>query len=97
MVVFQPFPMSARIVSSHFWPKLRDERLQLPDAIYNCFREYNQRYQTLKASRNLEWMPSMGSAVLQLQIDNHTVDITVGAISAAIIYLFQEKGVVTRL
>uniref|UniRef100_A0A914UZ69 Anaphase-promoting complex subunit 2 n=1 Tax=Plectus sambesii TaxID=2011161 RepID=A0A914UZ69_9BILA len=86
-----PFSVSVRILSAHFWPKQRDERLTLPDALQLGLASYNQRFQMLKASRTLEWIPSMGSVEVQLEIDERDVILTVSPALAAIIWLFQEK------
>lgn len=52
-----PFPLSAIILSSEFWPTLKEEKLQLPPVVGQAMEAYTHRYEKLKVSRELELQP----------------------------------------
>lgn len=86
-------PLSAIILSSEFWPPLKEEKLELPSAVSKAMEEYTQRYQKLKAMRTLSWKPHLGSVTLDVELEDRTISsLTVSPIHAAIIMHFQDKS-----
>lgn len=45
-------PLSAMILSSEFWPQLKEEKLELPAAISKSMEAYTHRFEKLKV-----WLP----------------------------------------
>lgn len=45
-----PLPLSSLILSSEFWPTLKDEKLELPLPVLQAMDAYTQRYEKLKVS-----------------------------------------------
>lgn len=43
-----PLPLSAIILSSEFWPSLKEEKLDLPAVVGGAMEAYTQRYEKLK-------------------------------------------------
>lgn len=43
-----PLPLSAIILSSEFWPPLKEEKLELPPVVCQAMEAYTHRYEKLK-------------------------------------------------
>uniref|UniRef100_A0A8C9XRB9 Anaphase-promoting complex subunit 2 n=1 Tax=Sander lucioperca TaxID=283035 RepID=A0A8C9XRB9_SANLU len=85
--------LSSIILSSEFWPSLKEEKLELPPLIGQAMEAYTHRYEKLKAMRTLSWKPHLGSVTLDLELEDRTLtNLTVSPIHAAIIMHFQEKS-----
>lgn len=86
-------PLSAMIISSEFWPQLKEEKMELPAVASKAMEDYTHRFEKLKAMRTLRWKPQLGSVTLDLELEDRTItDLTVSPIHAAIILHFQDKG-----
>lgn len=45
-----PLLLSSLILSSEFWPTLKDEKLELPPLVAQAMEAYTRRYEKLKVS-----------------------------------------------
>ncbi|XP_068193656.1 anaphase-promoting complex subunit 2 isoform X2 [Antennarius striatus] len=87
-----PLALSSIILSSEFWPSLKEEKLELPPLVCQAMEAYTHRYEKLKAMRTLSWKPHLGSVTLDVELEDRTLsNLTVSPIHAAIILHFQEK------
>uniref|UniRef100_A0A3Q3E7X7 Anaphase-promoting complex subunit 2 n=1 Tax=Labrus bergylta TaxID=56723 RepID=A0A3Q3E7X7_9LABR len=85
--------LSAIILSSEFWPPLKEDKLELPPLVCQSMEAYTHRYEKLKAMRTLSWKPRLGSVTLDVELEDRTLtNLTVSPIHAAIILHFQEKS-----
>ncbi|XDV20024.1 hypothetical protein PO909_025408 [Leuciscus waleckii] len=85
--------LSAMIISSEFWPQLKEEKLELPAVASKAMEDYTHRFEKLKAMRTLRWKPHLGSVTLDVELEDRTIaNIAVSPIHAAIILHFQDKG-----
>uniref|UniRef100_A0A7N8Y6Q9 Anaphase-promoting complex subunit 2 n=1 Tax=Mastacembelus armatus TaxID=205130 RepID=A0A7N8Y6Q9_9TELE len=88
-----PLSLSAIILSSEFWPPLKEEKLELPPLVCQAMEAYTHRYEKLKAMRTLSWKPHLGSVTMDVELEDRTLpNLTVSPIHAAIILHFQEKS-----
>ncbi|MED6231555.1 hypothetical protein ATANTOWER_027918 [Ataeniobius toweri] len=88
-----PLALSAIVLSSEFWPTLKEEKLELPACVCRAMEAYTRRYEKLKAMRTLSWKPHLGSITLDVELEDRTLtNLTVSPIHAAIILHFQEKS-----
>uniref|UniRef100_A0A671XJ99 Anaphase-promoting complex subunit 2 n=1 Tax=Sparus aurata TaxID=8175 RepID=A0A671XJ99_SPAAU len=88
-----PLSLSSIILSSEFWPPLKEEKLELPPLVLQAMEAYTHRYEKLKAMRTLSWKPHLGSVTLDVELEDRTLtNLTVSPIHAAIILHFQEKS-----
>ncbi|KAK5855782.1 hypothetical protein PBY51_007424 [Eleginops maclovinus] len=88
-----PLALSSIILSSEFWPTLKEEKLELPPVVCQAMEAYTHRYEKLKAMRTLSWKPHLGSVTLDLELEDRTLtNLSVTPIHAAIILHFQDKS-----
>uniref|UniRef100_A0AAR2IHC1 Anaphase-promoting complex subunit 2 n=1 Tax=Pygocentrus nattereri TaxID=42514 RepID=A0AAR2IHC1_PYGNA len=88
-----PIPLSAMILSSEFWPQLKEEKMELPAVISKAMEAYTHRFEKLKAMRTLSWKPHLGSVTLDVELEDRTLsNLSVSPIHAAIILHFQDKS-----
>ncbi|XP_061119242.1 anaphase-promoting complex subunit 2 isoform X2 [Conger conger] len=86
-------PLSAMILSSEFWPTLKEEKMELPPVVCQAMEAYTHRYEKLKAMRTLSWKPHLGSVTLDIELGDRTLtNLSVSPIHAAIILHFQDKS-----
>ena len=86
----QVFPVNALILSAQFWPRFKNETLELPPVINDALEVYTKAFQKLKGNRTLVWKPHLGFTNIDLELGDKKVNLTVSPIHAAIIFLFQE-------
>nr|XP_034958292.1 anaphase-promoting complex subunit 2 isoform X2 [Zootoca vivipara] len=87
-----PFPLAATIISSEFWPPLKEEKLELPAEICAAMDAYARKYEKLKAMRTLSWKHHLGTVCLEVELADRTLSLSVTPAQAAIILHFQSKG-----
>ncbi|VDP11274.1 unnamed protein product, partial [Soboliphyme baturini] len=63
-----PVNISALIISSQFWPNVKQERMMLPVEVEQSLQQFNKLYEKLKASRTLEWHTSAGLVDVELEM-----------------------------
>jgi anaphase-promoting complex subunit 2 len=56
-----PPPVSVRVISEHYWPKVIDEQMPLPSAVNQQLAAYNTAFGTYKPNRHLELRPQVGN------------------------------------
>ncbi|CAH1272684.1 ANAPC2 [Branchiostoma lanceolatum] len=87
----QGVAVSGMIISAQYWPQLKETKLALPPAVQQRFDSYTQAFQTVKASRTLNWLPQMGLVDLDIELKNRRLSVMVNPVVATIIMHFQDK------
>ncbi|XP_007427140.1 anaphase-promoting complex subunit 2, partial [Python bivittatus] len=87
-----PFSLVAIILSSEFWPPLKEEKLELPGQIKEAMEAYAKKYEKLKAMRTLNWKHHLGLVNLEVELADRTLSLSVSPVHAAVILHFQSKG-----
>ncbi|XP_073456018.1 anaphase-promoting complex subunit 2 [Aquarana catesbeiana] len=87
-----PFNLVAVILSSEFWPALKEEKLELPEQIKETMDMFTRRYEKLKAMRTLNWKHHLGLVSLDVELADRTLSYSVSPVHAAIILNFQNKS-----
>ncbi|XP_038623917.1 anaphase-promoting complex subunit 2 [Tachyglossus aculeatus] len=86
------FPLMAVILSSEFWPPLKEEKLELPEQITEAMEAYSKKYEKLKAMRTLSWKHHLGLVTLDVMLADRTLSLSVSPVHAAILLHFEKKG-----
>jgi anaphase-promoting complex subunit 2 len=80
------------ILSEQFWPKLKDENIELPNELKEIQEKYTKSYEALKGNRTLIWKNNLGQVTIDIDMgNNHVVEFNVTPVQAAVIMKFQEK------
>ncbi|XP_078498278.1 anaphase-promoting complex subunit 2 isoform X1 [Lissotriton helveticus] len=87
-----PVSLVAVILSSEFWPALKDEKLELPHPIKEAMETYTKKYEKLKAMRTLNWKHHLGLVNLDVELADRTLSLSVSPVHAAIILNFQNQS-----
>ena len=88
--------LHAKILSRLFWPQLHDESYRIPDAIAELQRSYEQGFESLKSSRKLTWLHTLGLATVELELTDRTIVEEVHTWQATVIWAFQSDSGVER-
>ncbi|KAL5121035.1 hypothetical protein ACEQ8H_000884 [Pleosporales sp. CAS-2024a] len=66
--------LNAQILSSFFWPSLRDDTFLVPAQIDALQQEYESRFERIKGMRKLRWMHALGTSSITLTFDDRSED-----------------------
>ncbi|OJD37925.1 anaphase-promoting complex subunit [Diplodia corticola] len=86
-----PTELNSQILSSFFWPSLREDDFHLPEPIQQLMKEYEAGFEGIKDMRKLHWLPALGRVAVSLDFDDRSLELEVLPWQAAVIYAFQEE------
>ncbi|KAF2237439.1 hypothetical protein EV356DRAFT_530159 [Viridothelium virens] len=79
-----------KILSSFFWPSLRQDEFRAPRDIKTLRKAYAERFESIKANRRLEWLEAQGRVTVNLEFEDRNVtEHNVLTYQATIIEAFQ--------
>lgn len=64
--------LNAQILSSFFWPVLRDDDFHVPAEILALQKDYESRFERIKGMRKLRWMNALGESRITLEFEDRT-------------------------
>jgi anaphase-promoting complex subunit 2 len=80
-----------QILSSFFWPSLREDEFAVPAPIATLQKNFEQDFERIKNLRKLHWLSALGKAVVELELEDRTVKFEgVQTWQASVIYAFQD-------
>ncbi|KUJ24080.1 uncharacterized protein LY89DRAFT_679324 [Mollisia scopiformis] len=82
-------PLHVKVLSRLFWPQQNTEDFGVPREILELQRAYAEGFESIKSSRVLTWMQSLGQATVELELEDRTVVEEVHTWQAAVISSFQ--------
>ncbi|KAF2129942.1 hypothetical protein P153DRAFT_339280 [Dothidotthia symphoricarpi CBS 119687] len=89
--------LNAQILSSFFWPLLRDDTFAVPAQISALQQEYEARFERIKGMRKLRWMNALGSGSITLAFDDRTEDFdNLAPWQVSVVYAFQAQPAEAR-
>jgi anaphase-promoting complex subunit 2 len=92
-----PFDISQQtlkciILSEQFWPKLKEEKIEMPAEIRRIQEKFTASYEAFKGNRTLIWKNNIGQVSIELDMGHgRRQEMTVTPVQAAVIMKFQEK------
>ena len=84
--------LHAKILSRLFWPTMSDQGFKLPSPIIDQQASYEKGFETLKQSRKLTWLNSIGHVEVELHLEDRTVTEEVLPYQAAVIHAFESRA-----
>ena len=82
-----------QILSSFFWPSLREDEFAVPAPISNLQKNFEQDFERIKNLRKLHWLSALGKATVELELEDRTVKLEgVQTWQASVIYAFQDDS-----
>jgi anaphase-promoting complex subunit 2 len=85
----QPLSYHSKILSRLFWPSLSKETFKVPPPVQHIQSQYEAGFEQLKSSRKLGWLDNLGSATVQLDLEDRSTEVECKTYEAAVIYEFQ--------
>ena len=79
-----------QILSRFFWPALHEESFKVPQRVYCQLQDFAEIYGERKKLRYLDFLPALGRAKVELELEDRTIDLEVQPAQASIIYAFQD-------
>jgi anaphase-promoting complex subunit 2 len=84
--------LHTKILSRLFWPTMSDQGFKLPPNILEQQSTYESGFETLKHSRKLTWLNSIGHVEVELHLEDRVVQEEVLPYQASVIYAFQSHS-----
>lgn len=81
----------SKILSRLFWPSLPKDPFNVPAPIAEAQSQYASGFEQLKTSRKLTWLDHLGSATVQLDLEDRSLELECKTYEAAVIYAFQHE------
>ncbi|TIA62778.1 hypothetical protein D6C77_02523 [Aureobasidium pullulans] len=82
-----------QILSSFFWPSLREDEFAVPAPISTLQSRFEQDFERVKNLRKLHWLSALGKATIELELEDRTVKLEgVQTWQASIIYAFHDDN-----
>ncbi|CAI6338826.1 unnamed protein product [Periconia digitata] len=92
----QPPPgpaLNAQILSSFFWPVLRDDDFHVPAEISALQKDYESRFERIKGMRKLHWMNALGESRITLELEDRTEEFEhLAPWQVSVIHAFQPQS-----
>jgi anaphase-promoting complex subunit 2 len=83
--------LHAKILSRLFWPLMSDQGFKLPPSVVSQQTSYEKGFESLKHSRKLTWLNSMGHVEVELHLSDRVVSEEVLPYQASVIYAFESQ------
>ncbi|EFW22010.1 hypothetical protein D8B26_002105 [Coccidioides posadasii str. Silveira] len=84
--------LNSKILSRLFWPSLSDQNFKVPEEISSLQARYSTGFETLKPSRKLTWLNSLGAVTVELDLKDRVFSDEVTTWQASVIYSFQSPS-----
>ena len=81
--------LHAKILSHFFWPDIQEQEFKVPEEVSHLQQRYAKGFESLKPSRRLTWLNSMGQVTVELDLEDRVFVDEVATWQAAVIYAFQ--------
>lgn len=85
-------PFHSKILSRLFWPSLPREPFAVPPGIAAIRDQYAVGFEHLKSTRKLKWLDQLGSASVQLELEDRVLEIDCKTYEASVIHAFHSEG-----
>lgn len=85
--------LHAKILSRLFWPQLHDESYRVPTPIAALQTKYSTGFEKLKSSRKLTWLPALGHATVELDLEDRVIFEEVFTWQATVIWAFEGEPI----
>ncbi|EME77713.1 uncharacterized protein MYCFIDRAFT_45856 [Pseudocercospora fijiensis CIRAD86] len=69
----EPIHFEARVLSSYFWPQLRDDQFRVPLRIQKHRRAYEQAFAATSGQRRIVWKPALDTMDITLDFADRSV------------------------
>jgi anaphase-promoting complex subunit 2 len=79
-----------KILSRLFWPSVSDQSFTLPETVRKIQHEYEQTFASVKESRQLTWVPSLGQIDVEIELEDRKFREAVLPYQATVIFAFQD-------
>ncbi|KAF2641621.1 hypothetical protein P280DRAFT_479986 [Massarina eburnea CBS 473.64] len=84
--------LNAQILSSFFWPVLRDDDFHVPAEILALQKDYETRFERIKGMRKLRWMNALGESRITLEFEDRTEEFEhLTPWQVSVVYAFQPQ------
>lgn len=83
--------LKSLVLSEQFWPKLKEEKVEMPEELKSIQEKYVEAFEAFKGNRTLIWKNNLGQVTLEIEINDQKLSFSVSPIHAAVIMKFEKK------
>lgn len=82
--------LKTQILSSFFWPPLRDETFAVPAPVATAQAAYERGFESIKDMRKLHWLHALGRATVSLELADRALSLSCTTAQAAVVHAFAD-------
>ena len=86
-----PLPCCSGSTTHQLRPALRDQTFNLPANVQKSLTQYESEFARRKRKRRLEWLVGLGTATVDLQLEDRSVSLECATWQAAVIHEFSSS------
>jgi len=83
-----PFEFTVQVLTTGFWPTYKAIDVMLPDAVTKCHALFRGYYDTVTSHRKLQWVHSLGTAIVKGRFKADTKDLQVSTLQMICLLFF---------
>jgi anaphase-promoting complex subunit 2 len=83
--------LNTQVISSYFWPELRDDAFAVPGPVQHLQKLYEQGFESQHNLMRLKWLSSLGRATVELELSDRVVTENVPTWVASVVYAFNSE------
>ena len=87
----QSIDLNTQVISSYFWPELRDDAFAAPGPVQHLQKLYEQGFESQHNLMRLKWLSSLGRATVELELSDRVVIENVPTWVASVVYAFNSE------
>ncbi|KAK5451487.1 hypothetical protein LTS15_008252 [Exophiala xenobiotica] len=84
--------LHAKILSRLFWPSMPEQAFTVPQVVLDQQQSYEKGFETLKQSRKLTWLNTVGQVEVELELEDRVFQDEVLPWQAVVIYAFRDAA-----
>lgn len=88
--------LHAKVLSRLFWPTMSEQSFKIPNEIIEQQNNYEKGFESLKQTRKLTWLNSIGHVEVEIDLEDRTFYDEVLPWQATIIYQFQGQSSISK-
>lgn len=82
-----------QILSRFFWPALHEENFLVPKSLFHQLSDFTEVFMAMKKLRGLDFLPALGRVIVDLELEDRTIELEVLPAQASVIYAFQDTDI----
>nr|CAG4718449.1 unnamed protein product [Naegleria fowleri] len=90
-----PFEFNPEVLTLGCWPQMKTDKMTIPQELGICLDAFKKFYDSITQQRKLDWIHSLGTAIVTGRFASGTKEISTNTYQACILLLFNNQAEMT--